>query len=344
MRIITIIIFVRKILLFLFTLIFYQSFCFAEINEVNIYSARQEILMRELINNFEKKEKIKVNIIFSKANQLIKKLEMEGKYTKADILLTVDVARLLKAKNNGLFKRIDSEILQKQIPSIYRDKDNHWFGLSLRARVFVYHEERVSEKELGGYLSLMDSNWKSRLLVRSSNNVYNQSLISAMIHNYGREKTKEFLINFTKNFARSPSGGDRDQIRAVVAGEGDLALVNSYYFLKMKKDDKKGYLKKIKFYLPYDDTMKTHINISGAGIIKYSKNTKNAVRFLEYLISDEAQKIYAEKNLEYPIKDNLIITDFLKGYNIAKKDDLNLNLIADNNKKALIMMGEAGWQ
>ena len=110
--------------------------------------------------------------------------------------------------------------------------------MSLRARIFVYHEDRVSEKELGGYLSLMDGNWKSRLLVRSSNNVYNQSLISAMINNYGREKTKEFLINFTKNFARNPSGGDRDQIRAVVAGEGDLALVNSYYFLKMKKDDK----------------------------------------------------------------------------------------------------------
>ena len=215
---------------------------------------------------------------------------------------------------------------------------------SLILKLLLLLKARVSEKELGGYLSLMDSNWKSRLLVRSSNNVYNQSLISAMIHNYGREKTKEFLINFTKNFARSPSGGDRDQIRAVVAGEGDLALVNSYYFLKMKKDDKKGYLKKIKFYLPYDDTMKTHINISGAGIIKYSKNTKNAVRFLEYLISDEAQKIYAEKNLEYPIKDNLIISDFLKGYNIAKKDDLNLNLIADNNKEALIMMGEAGWQ
>ena len=116
--------------------------------------------------------------------------------------------------------------------------------LSLRARIFVYHEDRVSQKELGGYLSLMDGNWKSRLLVRSSNNVYNQSLISAMIQNYGKKVTKDFLINFTKNFARSPSGGDRDQIRAVVAGEGDLAIVNSYYFLKMKKDDKKGYLKK----------------------------------------------------------------------------------------------------
>ena len=185
----------EKILFYIVTLIFYKSFCLAETNEVNIYSARQEVLMRELINNFEKKENIKVNIIFSKANQLIKKLEMEGQYTNADILLTVDVARLIKAKNTGLFKNVESDILQKQIPFIYRDKDNQWFGFSLRARIFVYHEDRVSEKELGGYLSLMDSNWKSRILVRSSNNVYNQSLISAMIHNYGR-KNKGFFNKF----------------------------------------------------------------------------------------------------------------------------------------------------
>ena len=344
MRIITIITNVKIILFYLFTLIFYQSFCRAEINEVNIYSARQEILMRELIESFEKKENIKVNIIFSKANQLIKKLEMEGEYTNADILLTVDVARLIKAKNNGLFKRIDSDILLKTIPSIYRDKDNQWFGMSLRARIFVYHEDRVSRKELKGYLGLMNSNWNSRLLVRSSNNVYNQSLISAMIHNYGKKQTKDFLINFKKNFARNPSGGDRDQIRGVVSGEGDLAIVNSYYFIKMKKDDKKDYLKKIKFYFPNDDEMKTHINISGAGVVKYSKNTANAVKFLEYLISYEAQKIYAEKNFEYPIRNNVKVNDLLKDYTITTKDDLNLNLIADTNKEALIMMGEAGWQ
>ncbi len=344
MRIITIITNVKIILFYLFTLIFYQSFCRAEINEVNIYSARQEILMRELIESFEKKENIKVNIIFSKANQLIKKLEMEGEYTNADILLTVDVARLIKAKNNGLFKRIDSDILLKTIPSIYRDKDNQWFGMSLRARIFVYHEDRVSRKELKGYLGLMNSNWNSRLLVRSSNNVYNQSLISAMIHNYGKKRTKDFVINFKKNFARNPSGGDRDQIRGVVSGEGDLAIVNSYYFIKMKKDDKKDYLKKIKFYFPNDDEMKTHINISGAGVVKYSKNTANAVKFLEYLISYEAQKIYAEKNFEYPIRNNVKVNDFLKDYTITTKDDLNLNLIADTNKEAIIMMGEAGWQ
>ncbi len=331
----------------LFNLIFIalmQSYCFADSEEVNIYSARQEVLMRELIDSFEKKQKIKVNILASKANQLIKKIEMEGEYTNADILLTVDVARLLEAKKKGLFKEINSSTLKSQIPLIYRDKDHQWFGMSLRARIFIYHEDRVTEKELGGYLNLMQSNWKSRLLVRSSNNVYNQSLISAMIHNYGKETTRKFLRKFTNNFARNPSGGDRDQIRAVAAGEGDLALVNSYYFFKMIKNDNENKLKKIKVHFPYDEKMKTHINISGAGVIKYSKNTRNAVKFLEFLISDEAQKIYAEKNYEYPVKENLNISNFFKKFSIQKKDTLNLNLIADNNKEALIMMGEAGWR
>ncbi len=334
-----------KIIFFnLIALYFLQSFCFAESKIVNVYSARQEVLMRDLINSFESKEGIKVNIIFSKANQLIKKIEMEGEYTKADVLLTVDVARLLKAKNKGLFKTINSSILENQIPTIYRDADNQWFGMSLRARIFIYHEDRVSKKELGGYLNLMDRNWKARLLVRSSNNVYNQSLISAMIYNYGRETTKDFLINFKSNFARNPSGGDRDQIRAVIAGEGDLALVNSYYFIKMKKNDSEKKLEKIKVHFPYDEKMKTHINISGAGVIKHSKNYENAIKFLEYLISDEAQKIYAEKNFEYPIKDTVKLSKFFKQYKIQKKDKLNLNLIADNNKEALIMMGESGWR
>ena len=328
----------------LVTLFFIQAYCHAKSKEVNIYSARQEVLMRELIDNFEVKENIKVNIIFSKANQLIKKIEMEGEYTDADILLTVDVARLLSAKKKGLFKTIDSSILKNQIPSIYRDKDNQWYGMSLRARIFIYHKERVADKELKGYLGLMDSNWKSRLLVRSSNNVYNQSLVSAMIYNYGRETTKDFLSRFTKNFARNPSGGDRDQIRAVVAGEGDIALVNSYYFIKMKKNDTEKKLNKIRVHFPFDEKMKTHINISGAGIIKYSKNTDNAIKFLEFLISDEAQKVYAEKNFEYPIKEGLKISSFLKKYSIQKKDSLDLNVIADNNKEALMMMGKAGWR
>ena len=328
----------------LILLILLSIFKIASSEDLNLYSARQEILMRDLISSFEKKTNIKVNILSAKANQLMEKIELEGRYTKADILLTVDVARLLEAKNKKLFKAVESNILKESIPREYRDKDNKWFGLSLRSRIFIYHKGRVSPKELKGYLSLMDKNWKSRILVRSSNNVYNQSLVSAMISNYGIDVTKKFLIGFRNNFARDPSGGDRDQIRAVISGEGDLALVNSYYYLKMKKNDKENKLKDLRLHFPGDDKMKTHMNISGAGIIKYSKNYDNAVKFLEFLVTKEAQKIYADINLEYPIIDNLELSRFMSNYVYFDKDDLNLNKIANLNKEALLLMGETGWQ
>lgn len=346
MRIITNIISMRfhYYFLIIITLLSLQFFKTALSENLNLYSARQEVLMRDLINSFEKKTNIKVNIISAKANQLVERIELEGKYTKADILLTVDVARLIDAKKKNLFKAVESNILHENVPREYRDKDKKWFGLSLRSRVFVYHQDRVSQNELKGYLSLMHKDWKSRILVRSSNNVYNQSLVSAMISNYGKDITKKFLTSFRKNFARDPSGGDRDQIRAVISGEGDLALVNSYYYLKMKKNDKGNKLKDLRLHFPSDDKMKTHMNISGAGIIKYSKNYDNALKFLEFLVTIEAQKIYAGINLEYPIIDNLELSQFMSNYIDFERDNLNLNTIANFNKEALLLMGETGWQ
>ncbi len=344
MRIVTIIKIMKNIYIatiFLCVILFHKV-AFSE--TLNLYSARQEVLMRDLIKFFEKEENIKVNLISAKANQLIEKIEMEGEYTKADILLTVDIARLLEAKNRNLFMSVKNKILDNNIPEQYRDKDNKWFGLSLRSRLLVYNKDRVYKDELKGYMGLMEDKWKSRILVRSSNNVYNQSLVSAMISNYGRDATKKFLINFKNNFARNPSGGDRDQIRAVVAGEGDLALVNSYYYIKMKKNDHENKLKNLRVHFPSDDKMKTHINISGAGIIKFSKNYDNAIKFLEFLVSDEAQKIYAEINFEYPVRNNIKLNKFMSNYSIPEKDSLNLNQIASFNKEALFMMGESGWK
>ena len=191
--------------------------------ELNLYSARQEVLMRPLINMFEEDTQIKVNIIAAKANQLINRIEQEGDYSKADVLLTTDVGRLHIAKEKNIFQQINSNKLNKLIPVNYRDKENYWFGISLRARIIVYNENKVNKNDLNGYINLADAKWLGKILVRSSNNVYNQSLVSAMISNYGKNKTKNFLSNFKNNFARNPSGGDRDQIRAVVSGEGDLA-------------------------------------------------------------------------------------------------------------------------
>ncbi len=312
--------------------------------ELNLYSARQEVLMRPLIKLFEDEYEINVNIVSAKANQLINRIVQEGEYTNADILLTTDVGRLNIAKEKNIFQKIESSTLANLIPSSYRDKDNYWFGVSLRARLLVYNKSRVNQSDLKGYIDLANDKWKNKILVRSSSNVYNQSLISAMIINYGEDEVKKFLKGFTGNFARKPSGGDRDQIKAVAAGEGDLALVNSYYFLKMKNQDNQNKLDHVIEYFPNDNFMQTHINISGAGIIKNSKNKENAIKFLEFLVSNAAQRIYAEINYEYPIRKNIELNSFMKKYNNFIKDNINLSEIAKLNKKSIILMDIAGWQ
>ena len=190
----------------------------------------------------------------------------------------------------------------------------------------------------------MENKWINKIMVRSSNNVYNQSLIAAMIYNYGEKEIERFLPKFVRNFSRKPSGGDRDQIRGVLSGEGDIALVNSYYFLKMKSQDNEKKLDHVIEYFPKDNFMLTHTNISGAGIIKNSKNKENAIKFLEFLVSNEAQKIYAEVNFEYPIRKNIELNRFMKKYNNFVKDDINLSDLAKLNKKSIMLMDIAGWQ
>ena len=328
------------VLFFLFIL----SFSAFSKNEINLYSARQEVLMRPLIDEFENNTNIKVNIISAKANQLINRIIKEGEYTNADILLTSDVARLIAANKKKLLTKANSKELEKLVPDLYRDKNYKWIGLSLRARFFVYNKENVNKYDLKGYFNLSSPQWKNKILVRSSNNVYNQSLVAAMILNYGEEKVKTFLKNFVGNFARSPSGGDRDQIRAVLAGEGDIALVNSYYFLKMKAKDDTNKYKSLEIHFPKDEKMLTHVNISGAAIIKYTKNYDNALKFLEFMVSDKAQSIYANINYEYPIRSNTNINNFMSKYNNYEKDKLKLELVGKVNKKAMLLMDKAGWR
>ena len=313
-------------------------------DELNVYSARQEVLMKPLIELFEKNNNIKINIIAAKANQLINRIEQEGNFSKADILLTTDVGRLHIAKEKNILQPVKSTKLNNLIPKNLRDTDDYWFGLSLRARILVYNKDKISTNELGGYISLGNSIWSESILIRSSNNVYNQSLVSAMLINYGEIKVEKFLTDFTKNFARKPSGGDRDQIRALAAGQGRLAIVNSYYFLKMKSNDKDNKLRSLQEYFPKDNKMSTHVNISGAGIIKNSRNKKNAIKFLEFLVSNEAQKIYAEVNYEYPIRKNIELNEFMTKYNNFIRDKADLTSIAKLNNKSIVLMDIAGWR
>ncbi len=333
----------KKIAVLIFIL--FQQTAFAA--EVNIYSARKEELIKPILDQFTEDTGINVNLVTGDADTLIKRLDVEGKNTPADVLLTVDVARLVRAKNLGLFQATNSDVLEKTIPEHYRDKDNQWFGMSLRSRVIVYAPDRVNKENLSTYENLADSKWQNRICVRSSSNAYNQSLVAAMISNDGLEKTETWAKGLVNNFARRPKGGDRDQIKAVAAGVCDIALVNTYYLAGMlvsSQENEVAAAKKVKLFWPNQDGRGAHMNVSGAGILKPAKHKKEAIQLLEYLASDKAQEWYAEANHEYSINSKIESSPILKSWGDFKADNLNLNLLGDNNTEAVLLMDRAGWK
>ena len=331
--------------LLLISLLFVQQLSFA--TEVNVYSARKEALIKPLFDQFTKETGIQVNLVTGEADTLLKRLEVEGRNSPADILLTVDVARLIRAKDSGQFQQIDSDVLDKAIPEYYRDSDKQWFGLSLRSRVIIYAPDRVKVSELSSYADLANKKWKDRICVRSSSNVYNQSLVAAMIANEGLEKTEAWAAGLVKNFARKPKGGDRDQIKAVAAEVCDIALVNTYYLAGMlasNQEDEVEAAKKIKLFWPDQAGRGAHMNVSGAGVLRPSKNKKEAIQLLEFLVSDYAQHWYAETNYEFSINPAIDSSSILKSWGDFKADNLNLSLLGKYNRDSVLLMDRVGWK
>ena len=332
--------------------IFFVSFTFIILkseteNELNIYSGRKSYLIEPLINEFEKNKKVKVNVITGKSDEFIEKLKIEKNNPQADILLTTDIARLSRAKENNLFEKVNSEILKKNIPKKYISNDEDWFGLSVRARPIIYSKERVNINELKNYEQLAEKKWKNRICMRSSNNVYNQSLISYMILNLGEKKTEEWIENLVKNFAKKPYGGDRDQIRAIAHGQCDVTVANTYYLANMlnskNKKDKES-AKKVSIFWPNQTTFGTHINLSGAGIIKGSKNYKNALAFLEFLSSKKAQEIYSKNIHEYSIRNDVKPSETISKFGKFYADDSKLEEIGKKIKIAIYLASKHNWQ
>ena len=317
-------------------------------NEVNIYSARKGYLLKPLLVEFEKDTNIKVNIISGKSKALQKRIEQEGENTRADVLLTVDAGNLYKAKYDGLLQSINSEKLNKLIPSHLRDKDGYWYGLSIRSRVIMYNPKKVNVNELSTYEDLANPKWKGRICIRSSGNIYNQSLLASLVSHLGVNKAEDWARKVVGNFSRKPKGNDRTQMTSVVLEECDITLANTYYlgkWITSEKKDERKYAKMIAVFFPNQINRGAHINISGAAIVKYSKNTGNALKLIEYLAGKKAQELYAKANHEYPIRENIEVSDIVKSWGYPfKQDTLSLNELGKNNKKAVKIFDKVNWQ
>lgn len=324
------------------------SGAFAKDEVVHLYSARNEALIKPMLDKFTAKTGIEVKLITSKADALLKRLETEGRNTPADVLLTTDAGRLHRAKEAGVLQPVNSDPLNKAIPAQYRDVDGYWFGLSLRARPIVYAKDRVNpEKELSTYEALADPAMKGRVCIRSSDNIYNQSLVASMISTRGEVATEAWAKGFVKNFARPPKGGDRDQIKAVAAGQCDVAVINTYYLgvmLAEDKADEREAGEKVAIFWPNQSDRGTHVNVSGAGVTAHAKHKDNAIKLIEFLASEEAQAWYASVNHEYPVIDNVESSKLLKSWGEFKADTINLMELGRLNSDAVRLMDRAGWR
>lgn len=314
---------------------------------VHLYSARKEALIKPVLDQFTEQTGIKVKLITSKADALLKRLQTEGRNSPADVLLTTDAGRLHRALEAGLLQPIESLVLENAVPENYRNRDGYWYGLSLRARPIVYAKDRVKPQQLSTYEALAEPDMKGRVCIRSSNNIYNQSLVASMISSLGESATETWAADFVKNFARSPRGGDRDQIKAVAAGQCDVAVVNTYYLggmLSSGKTSERAASEKVSVFWPNQNGRGTHVNVSGAGVTAHAKHRGNAIQLLEFLVSPKVQSWYARVNHEYPIVDGVESSDLLTHWGKFKADAINLSELGRFNAEALRLMDRAGWR
>ena len=318
----------------------------AQASELNIYSARQEALIKPQLDAFTAETGVKVNLVTGEAKELVQRLKSEAANSPADLLFTADAGNLYAAAADGLCQKIDSDALKHSIPAAYRDPEGAWFGLGIRARPIFYVPGKVDPGEIKSYEDLADPKWKGRILVRSSSHIYNQSLLASLIAHDGAEAAEAWAKGVAANLARKPQGGDRDQIKAAAAGEGDVVIANSYYYAQMLTSDdpqEREAAQKLKVIWPNQGDRGTHVNVSGACVTAHAPHRNEAVKLLEFLVSDEAQKIYAEKGQEFPVKTGISPSDTLRGLGAFKADELNLAELGKHNSEAVRIFDRVGW-
>jgi iron(III) transport system substrate-binding protein len=312
-------------------------------DELVVYSARNEHLIQPIFDAYTKQTGVEIKYITDKEGPLLQRLQAEGKNTPADLLITVDAGNLWHAASEGLLQPVDSQILKENVPANLRDEEDRWFGLSLRARTIVYSTERVKPEQLSTYAALGDEAWKGRLLLRTSKKVYNQSLVAMMIAEYGEEQTEQIVRSWVANLAAAPFSNDTQAMEAIVAGQGDVAIVNTYYFgrLLRKQPDLK-----LALFWPNQEQAGSgvHVNVSGAGVTRYAKHPEAAVKFLEWLSSEQAQNLFADANLEYPVNPKVSVNAEVAAWGTFVPSPFNLTQAGKLQEQAMRLMDRAGYR
>jgi iron(III) transport system substrate-binding protein len=315
--------------------------------EVNLYSSRHYDTDERLYSDFEDLTGITVNRIEGNADELIARMQAEGANSPADILLTVDTSRLERAKAAGVLQSIDSDVLEARIPAYLQDADNQWFGFSQRARIIFYDKQDVANPPQS-YIALADPAYEGMVCHRSSSNVYSQTLLAAMIEHFGEDAARDWAQGVVNNFARAPQGGDTDQLRGLVSGECDISISNTYYFARAIRRDVDGLSpearENIGWVFPSQNAEGAHMNLSGGGVAASAPNRDNAILFLEYLASDQAQQYFSAGNDEYPAVPGVALSPSVAALGFFKPDDVDLSAVAANVPAAQKIFNEVGWE
>ncbi len=309
--------------------------------ELVVYSARKEHLIRPLFEAYTKQTGVKIDYITDKAAVLLQRIKAEGRMTPADLLITVDAGNLWHAAQEGILQPVASKILTDNIPGHLRDPQDRWFGLSVRARTIVYNPQKVAPGELSTYEDLAAPGWKGRLLLRTSKKVYNQSLVAMLLTEHGDVKTEEIVRGWVNNLAAPPFSSDTRVLEAIAAGQGDVGIVNTYYvgrLLKTKPD------LPLKIYWPNQNANGVHVNVSGAGVVAGSQHEAAAIKLLEWLSSDQAQNLYADVNLEYPVNPRVSPDPVVAAWGKFKQNPINLDNAGKFQARAIQLMDRAGYR
>jgi iron(III) transport system substrate-binding protein len=320
--------------------------CASDGDVVNVYSGRHYQSDEDLFREFERQTGIRVNLVKADTDQLINRLEMEGANSPADLFITADAGRMIQSKQKGLLQTMDLQKISDIVPEIYRDPEGYWTGFTKRVRVIVYHKERVDPSQLSTYEDLAHEKWKGKLLVRTSQNQYNQTLMASIIAANGEEKALEWARGVVGNMAQSPRGNDRDQIKAIVAGVGDIAIANTYYLgllLNSTNAEERNVAQQVGIFFPNQQERGSHVNLSGIAITAHAPNRDNAQKLVEFLLGEQAQQVFVSENYEYPVSDHVVWSALLKDWGTFRSDPVPVERLGQYLQPGMIIFNQAGW-